>query len=1090
MLAKSVQVFLWALCFLWGSIAGLYAQGLTTAALHGIVADEHGVPLSDAVVVAVHRTNGTRYRAVAGGQGVFTIPNIKVGTYAVTAGSAGYRRQIYKDVAVELGEKMRVDFALRFQGVVISTPERFSTRPEVLSFGLSEHPASFNADQVARLPSINRRPQDLTRLNLRSDGNHSFLGRNWYFNNLSLDGSYFNNLYGFGDPTAGGATNAQPVPFESIEQVQVSLAPFDVRESGFTGANLNIITRKGGNRFKGSFYTYLRNEGFVSNKIRSTRLFEDPDLSFHQTGFSLSGPLVRNKLFFHFNAELERRNDRGTNFLADRDGQPGVGESRVRAAVLDSIRQRMIRTYAYDPGEFEDFTHETNNEKILLGLDWNIDANTNLSFRYNFLDGRRELPPGSALVGASAAGRGPSQTALPFRKAGFERNNELHSFALEINGRSSRYANHFRASYTRLRDFRHPFSEDFPTIEILEDGLSYTTLGQEPFSIHNNLNQDAWQFTDNFSLFSGRHVFTLGSNLDLFSFFSSINLFRHGRFDFLFPDGGTTFTSLDEFFAATDPNSADFIDFRALITPSSRPFKGEDIDLGQFSIYAQDEFLASERLNLTYGLRVDVPLYFTDPVDNPFSLSLLALDEDDNPETVDQSNLPGTSFLLSPRVGFNWDVRGDRVTRFRGGTGVFTGRVPFVWIGNVVSNPGANPNLPPDPTASETRTSDDTILQQSFDLNAIDQDFRWPQIWTTNLAMDQKLPWDLLGTLDLLYAKDVNAVVMRNADLVAPTRLLPDGRPFFGGTGNNELSAPFPGAQDGVYVIDNTSAGYNLSVGAQLRKTFPFGLQASLGYSFTEAKNKLRSAEIARTIWENLPVQGDPNQPELSWSEFGDRHRIVGSSTYSHRWSPGLTTHFGLFFEVAEGNQFSLTGGSRYSFTYAGDVNGDGSAVNDLIYIPRDAANSSEIIFDNVIDATGNLLRTAQEQSVAFENFIEQDDYLKSHRGEIAERFGSLNPWFSTIDIRVLQDFTFISGTRRHTFRVNLDILNFGNLLSSGWGVRKVANPAAASPLTLVRFDANGAPVFNFTGPQSTFIDDPGVLSRWQIQLGLRYLFN
>ena len=348
-------------------------------------------------------------------------------------------------------------------------------------------------------------------------------------------------------------------------------------------------------------------------------------------------------------------------------------------------------------------------------------------------------------------------------------------------------------------------------------------------------------------------------------------------------------------------------------------------------MYAQDELLASERLNLTFGLRVDFPMYYTDPIDNPYSRGLTALDADDNPETVDQSDLPGTEPLFSPRVGFNWNASGDRNTQVRGGTGIFTGRVPFVWIGNVISNPGANPNL--FPVGPVRETGDSSTLAQSFDLNRMVTDFKWPQTWVSDLAIDQQLGRGFLGTLEVIYGNDINNVIVRNADLVAPVRTMPDGRPYFGGAGANELN---PDGGAGIYVLDNTSEGYNFNVTAQLRKAFEFGLSATVAYSYTQAKNNLKSTEIASVLWQSQPVQGDPNRPELAYSEFGQRHRIIGSATYVKPWSPRFRTSIGLFVEVAEGNRFAGAGGNRYSFIYSGDVNGDGTGGNDLIYIPRD----------------------------------------------------------------------------------------------------------------------------------------------------------
>jgi hypothetical protein len=861
--------------------------------------------------------------------------------------------------------------------------------------------------------------------------------------------------------------------------VQVSIAPFDVRQGGFTGANVNTVTKSGTNEFSGSAYYFFRNDALQGNEVRGSDVVANPDLKFLQSGVAISGPLIRDRLFFYANGEIERTDDPGTNFLARR-GAGGFGFSRVEARIMDSIRTRMMREYNYDPGPYEGFIHETNNDKLLLKLDWNVSPDHNASLRYSYLDAKRDLPPHPFVLSVNNTGRGPNESSLPFRNSGYAINNNLHSVAFELNSRWRGFANRFFASYNRFRDHRDPFSEPFPTIEIGEGGVTYTTVGHEPFSIHNILDQDVWQFTNNVSLFRGRHVFTVGANFESFDFFNSFNIFRHGVF--FLPGAipiGSTFQSLNEFFTATDPANPNQKDFRGMI--GEGPFKGENVHVGQLGVYAQDEFVATPRLTLTYGLRVDFPMYFTDPVDNPFSRdSLTALDENGNPEVVDQSRLPDATAMFSPRVGFNWNAVGDRETQLRGGTGVFTGRVPFVWVGNVLSNPGANPNLFPD--APPIFTSDDAVLQQSFDVNAMVEDFKWPQVWTTDLAIDQQLPWGMLGTLEVIYAKDLHSVFMRNADLVRPVRTLPDGRPFYGGFGNNELN---PDGGAGIYVIDNKDEGHSFNIAAQLRKALGEDVRASLGYSFTEAKNNLKSTEIASVLWQNQPVKGNPNNPELSFSEFGQRHRIIGEATYSRTWSERFRTQLGLFLEVAEGNRFAGAGGNRYSFIYAGDVNGDGSAGNDLIYIPR---SQSEIIFDPLV-VDGQTI-SPQEQWNRFNAFIEQDDYLREHRGEIAERFGAVNPWYTNVDLRVLQDVAVRAGGRRHAFQVSLDVLNVGNLLNSDWGVRKVASASATSPLTLVRFNAAGAPVFNFTGPSQTYIDDPGLFSRWRAQIGVRYLFN
>ena len=1068
----------------------LFAQGVTTGSMSGLVSDSKGAALSGANVVAVHEPSGTKYGTAVRAGGAFNIPNMKIGgPYTVTASFVGHTTQKQENVFVSLGQDVRLSFKLAEEAIVLEGVQVTAEQDEVLNSDRTGAATYIKSAQVLQLPSIKRSTRDLTRLDPRSDGNFSFGGKNWLYNNISLDGSYFNNPFGLDDPAPGGQTSAEPVPYDAVEQVQVSVAPFDVREGGFTGAGINTVTKSGTNQFKGSAYSFLRNEDLLGNEVSGKQVVARPDLKFNQSGATFSGPLIHDKLFFFLNGELERRDDPGSNFVVDDgDGVSELGESRVRADSLKLISQALINNYGYDPGPYQGFIHETNSNKLLLKLDWNINQNHNLTFRYNLLDAERDLPPHPFVLSFNNTNRGPNESSLPFRNSGYRINNDLNSYALEINSRSNKLANRFFASYNRFRDFRAPFSKPFPTIEIGSNGVQYTTVGHEPFSIQNILDQDVLQFTNNLSLFSGKHVYTVGANFETFSFFNSFNLFKYGSILGFLPTsvGNPVFASVADFLKHANRNDpANFFDYNAAVAAAMRvPFKGEDIDVGQLAFYVQDEYLASEKLNLTYGLRVDLPMYFNDVVDNAYSRGLTALDENGNSEIVDQSKLPDTKLLFSPRIGFNWSASGDRSTQVRGGTGIFTGRVPFVWVGNNISNPGQNTKLP--------------AHLQSFDLNAMDPDFKWPQVWTTNLAIDKTLPWNMLGTLEFIYGRDINGVFVRNADLRPPVRVLPDGRPYYGGAGNNELNADF-GA--GIYVIDNINDGYNFAATMQLRKNFTSGLNTSLAYTFTRAKNQLKSTEIASVLWQNQPVQGNPNKPELSFSEFGHRHRVVGGATYSKRWSNSLATHFGLFLEVAEGNRFAGSGGNRYSYIYSGDVNGDGQGGNDLIYIPRNATNTAEIAFADIV-RNNAIVKTAQQQAQEFEAFIGQDEYLSSHRGQIAQRFGGVNPWYSNIDLRILQDFSVNSGSQKHTFQLNVDILNVANLLDSGWGVRKVANVAATSPLQFVGFDTNpanniadGAPVFNFsyTGqePLKTFSNDLNSLaSRWQIQVGLKYFFD
>ncbi len=1050
----------------------LLAQGVTTAELAGNVSADAGTGLEGANVIATHEPSGTAYGTTSRTGGVFNIPNMRVGgPYTVTVSYIGYKSETEANVHLRLGSSANLQFTLQQEAIEMAGIEVVGELDDVMNSSRTGAATYIGADQVAAMPSIKRSTRDLTRLDPRSDGNFSFGGRNWLYNNISLDGSYFNNPFGLDDPAPGGQTNSEPVSYDAVEQVQVSIAPFDVREGGFTGAGINTVTKSGTNDLNVSVYTYARNESFVGNNVGDVEVFAAPSLEFSQSGVSISGPIIPNKMFYFINLENEHRNDPGTNYTAD-------NTSRVESSVMQQLSDRMSEVYGYDTGPWEGYTHNTDNVKILAKLDWNISDQHNLTLRYNKLDAYRDLPPHGFVLSYNNTGRGPNATSLPFKNSGYRIHNNLDSYAMELRSMlGSNIANRLFVSKNVFRDYREPFSVDFPTVEIGEEGVTYTTVGHEPFSIHNILDQDVLQVTNNLTYYMGQHAITAGFNYESFEFFNSFNIFRHGLFmldaswaQFL---GGTTFSTLDFFFESTHPDSANKADFLGMV--GSGPYKGELIDVAQLSFYAQDEFAVNQNLNITAGIRVDIPKYNTEPVANPFSTdSLSLLDENDESETVDHAKLAGDEPLYSPRIGFNW-ANNDRSLQVRGGFGIFTGRLPFVWVGNVISNPGNNPNIPGDGSNPDHQTDDGegrdvyggsiSVLQQSFDLNAMVDDFKWPQVRTINLAVDKALPGDMLATVELVQSTDINAIYMRNADLVKPMRELNDGRPYFGGVGANELNSFYPGSGEGVYVIDNIDEGSSLTFTTQLRGKYK-GINWSAAYTYLDAENNLQSTEIASVLFQSQPVQGDPNKPGLAPSQFGMKQRIITSATYRHEWSNSMATSFGMVFEMGEGNRYIYSGGNRYSHIYSGDVNGDGIGGNDLIYIPKDASDI------NLTDAS---------EWDDLDAFIKQDPYLSENRGKIAERNGLLNPWFSNIDLRINNEFA-VAGRK---IEVSLDIMNLANLINSSWGVRKIANVSATSPLTLDSWD-DGEPVFSFNGATDTFSDDFSEFSRWRMQLGLR----
>ncbi len=434
----------------------IFAQGVTTSGLDGFVNDTDDNPLVGANVVVVHEPSGTQYGTSVRDGGLYTIPNMRVGgPYTIIVSYIGYHAQEQNNIYLNLGQTYSVDFTLAVEAIEMIGVEVTGAQDDVLNADRTGAATFIGDELVAQMPSIKRSTRDLTRLDPRSDGNFSFGGKNWLYNNISVDGSYFNNAFGLDDPAPGGQANAESIPFDAVEQVQVSVASFKVTEGGYTGAGINTITKSGTNEFKGSFYTFLRNEMLVGNKVSGNEVVSNPDLFYNQTGFTFSGPIIPNKLFFFVNGEIERKDDPGSSFVADDDGNVEFGESRVSAATMDAISKRMKDVYGYETGPYQGYTNNTDNNKLLLKLDWNISDQHNASLRYNFLDAVRDLGPHGFVLSFNNTGRGPNSTSLPFQNSGYAINNNLHSLAFELNSMfGGKMANHFFASYNRFRDFR------------------------------------------------------------------------------------------------------------------------------------------------------------------------------------------------------------------------------------------------------------------------------------------------------------------------------------------------------------------------------------------------------------------------------------------------------------------------------------------------------------------------------------------------------------------------------------------------------------------------------------------------------------
>ncbi len=1041
-----------------GISMSVLAQGVTTSAMRGKVIDQKGNPLFAATVQAIHEPTGTLYGTVTSEDGLFIIRNMKIGgPYTLKVSSVGYKSAVIEEIYLKLNETYEVTVTLNETSVNINEVVVKGSSSDVMNSDRTGSMTNINKEEIAAMPTIKRSLKDITRLTPESDGN-SFGGRNNLYNNFSVDGSIFNNSFGLDYATPGGQADAQPVSLDAIDQVQVSLAPFDVREGGFTGAGVNAVTKSGTNEFKGTAYYYFRNENMAGNKVGDV---DAPNLDFsaNQFGMSIGGPIVKNKLFFFVNAEGERRNELAHGFVADNGSN--TGQANVTSVIEDSIKlvQERFRNYwGYDPGAYQGYNHKTYNNKLLVKLDWNINKNNNFTIRYNMLDAWKDiLPHPEAIIG-----RGPTSFRLPFENSSYRIFNKINSVMAELNSIvSNKFSNKAQIGYTAFRDHREPHSKPFPVVDIFDqNGNLAITAGSEMFSTHNILNQDVFQFQDNLSYFANKHTITGGVNFEYFSFENSFNLFYY---------------PWDMFFSVKDfleNDSVTGVNFNEQVRESNKKdYNWSYVKVGQLALYAQDEWHVNDKFNFTYGLRIDVPMYFneipvTDGVKEVQNFEGW-VDENGNPAKVDPAQWPKSKILWSPRIGFNYDVTGEKKFQIRGGTGIFSGRIPFVWLGNQAANAGINPGY-------------------TFQVNATAPDFHWPQVWKNDIAADIKFGKGWLATIEAIYSKDINAVVHYNYNMKPPSAQLEgtgDHRAMFAGFSEANIYSSDPNAigflDAGTIILSNTNQGSQFSLTTKLQKDFNFGMNVMAAYTYLNSKDLTSiPAEIAADAFQRNPVVGNPNAPMLSWSRYGLKHRIIGSVNYNIDYGK-MGTYFSLFFEAGKGE--------RYSYVYAGDLNRDNIMNNDLLYVPAD---KSDIHFGSV-DENGVATEAADAdaQWQALNAFIEQDPYLKTRRGNYAERNGAMLPWFSHFDLRVMQNFKFKAGNKTNKLQLSLDILNFGNLLNASWGVRKFAR--TTTPITVTGIDSNNVPYFKFdTNLKDSYVDDVSLRSKWQLQIGLRYIFN
>ncbi|MCW9706418.1 TonB-dependent receptor [Fodinibius salsisoli] len=1045
-----------------------YAQ-VTTASIEGQVTDESGEPLAGANIIVVHEPSGTQRGVSTRSNGRFTLPNLRIGgPYTVTATFIGFEKQVQGDITLSLGKTQTVNFQLAENVEGLDEVVVTAGGDEDINESRTGAATTIDNAEIQQLPTITRSAEDIYRLAPSSDGN-SFAGRNDQFNNFSLDGSIFNNPFGLDAATPGGQSNAQPISLDAIDQIQVSVAPYDVTQAGFTGAAVNAVTKSGTNTFKGSVFGFYRNEDFTGSKVEGNDIFV-PDLTQFQTGLSLGGPIIKDKLFFFANFELDLRDDLGSNFLANNSSRSGGNVSRVEEEDLMTVSNALADRYGYSTGAYERYSHDTDNNKGIFKLDWNINNNHSLTATYNFLDAFREQNAHPSAIGR----RGPDQTTLQFHNSGYRINNKIQSGIVELRSLlGNKFSNKLQVGYTHFDDSRDPFSSPFPTVNISKNGIRYIVAGHEPFSIHNRLDQKVYQVTNNFDIFAGDHTITIGTSFEAFKFDNSFNLGAYyiGQPGGVFSGAGIP---MENFVDLVNSGGLD-----AAVENAQQVFDNNnandswalaETNVGQWAIYAQDKWTINNDFTFTYGLRVDMPLYFntkekirenierkggTLDEGGTYAPDLTYYDEDGNPVQFSSTELPEQTPILSPRIGFNWNPMGNQTLQLRGGSGLFTGRFPFVWVGNQVANTGF-----------------------SF-YQVTDPDFQFPQVWRSNIGVEKRFKGGWLLSSDFIFTKDVNGVLVKNFGLKPPSGTLNgvDNRAYYTtddyaeDPNGNQVGA-FGGPAQNAYVFTNTDKGRSFNWTVEVKKRFGENFFTSLAYNYLDAQDvNSIEAEISSDAFARNPALGNVNTPNLSPSLYGNKHRFVGTANKTFRYGQDSrwATTFSLFFEYAKGG--------RFSYTYSGDANGDGSGLNDLIYIPTE----SEL-------QTYSFTGSGQEQEAqrqAFSEFIAQDDYLSSRRGQYAEKYAVLSPWYSQYDLRVLQKL----NLGNNSIEFSIDVLNIGNLLNSEWGVRK--DPTNSQPVGINVADPSEGPVYSFDPSlNNTYVNTFGLESRWRVQFGLRYSFN
>jgi hypothetical protein len=1072
---------------------------ITTSTLSGVVKNEKGDALAGASVQAIHQPTGSKYSTSTNKSGVYAIPAVRVGgPYVIHISYVGYKSKDVVDVNTSLGVTSNVDAVLSEASQSLKEVTVTAGKNNTFSKDRTGASQQFTRRELSSIPITGARTiNSITKYNPMGDGS-SFGAQDSRLNNFTIDGSVFNNGFGLGSSAqAGGRTGSTAISLDAIEQLQVNIAPFDIRQSGFVGAGINAVTRSGTNKIEGSYYETQRDNSsrFVGNSANGVSVIAS---KFNEKvrGFRLGAPIIKNKLFIFGNYEELKKTEPATTWTSSGSPLGGAQVSRVLYDDMKSLSDFMATKFNYQTGPWEGYNNANESKKFLVRVDWNINEKHKLTARYVHHNSSAQILISNS-NSAGAGNRTNSFNSMSFQNSGYIIMDNTRSAVLELNSKfSNTLHNNLIVGYDKQIEDRAYMGPMFPTVDIADGTparVNYISLGFDPFTPGNKLDYNTLHITNNLTKYLNKHTITLGANYEKYQ---SNNLFYPAS------NGVYIFNSLSDFYTAANQSIAasgapsTLAPYRFQMRYSALPGGIEPMQVlksDRLDVYGQDEYQVNNKLKLTGGLRLAVIKFGNTALENTAVTSMTFA----NGEKFNTSVLPKTQFLFEPRFGFNWDVKGDKKTQVRGGTGVFTGRPPYVFVSNQVGNNGVLTGFIDVSGSAASKygftanpakyfTPATPTLPSTFDLAFTDPNYKFPQTWKTNIAVDQKLPYGFVGTVELLYNQNINAVHYYNANFDAPV----------GNFSGVDTRAKYAGNDNGVRINDNVSMGavltnaqnsYHKSATIKLEYPYQKGLWGSVAYTSADSKDYMSAGSIASGSWTGARSVNGNNNLSLSNTDFNIPQRLVGLLGYKIEYGKKLggATSFTL------GYVGQKSGG--WSYTVAGDLNGDRINGNDLIFVPK---NGADIKFAPL--TVGTTTYTEAQQQVALESYISQDEYLKSKRGQYAERNGSFLPMLHRFDLSVVQDFYVLVKGQKNTIQLRFDILNFSNMLNNKWGVSQRAT--APTLLTYSSVNASGEPVYKLATQtlldgskilvRDTYSKNSSVFDVWTAQFGIRYIFG